>query len=413
MQQPPLPEDVFAPFADQPGSAWLDCVWRGRRWTVLLWDPSDVTMAPAGWTRWGRSAARTTHDDRDLPFVAGVAGYLGYAAGNDLDPLQARPSQREPDVFLGRYDGALLFDHTAQRWTATGGRQLPRHAPAPRAAPSPASPVSTWSQRGYERAVVEAIAAIEAGEVYQINLTRAVHAATPAPAWSAFRRLQAHARAPYLAWLCPTAATRVLSSSPELFLALDGDALWSAPIKGTRPRGSSAAEDHDLAHALTVDPKERAELAMIVDLVRNDLGRVAVPGSVQVRARAIAPLPNVFHASQEVHARLSPGRDVWDALAAASPPGSVTGCPKIRATAWIDRLEPEPRGAYCGSIGFVSDHGPAVWSVAIRTAVYHDDGARWQVGSGIVADSDPTAEWHETVAKGRLLARAIAGLDDT
>lgn len=379
---------------------------------MLLWDPIDVTTTAAGWTRWGRRAARPTEADRELPFVSGVAGYLGYAAGNDLDPLHTRPSHREPDVFLGRYDGALLFDHANRRWTATGDRVVPPKLAAPSIAPSPTSATSSWSQQGYERAVVEAIDAIRAGEVYQLNLTRAVHAAAPAPAWSAFRRLQEHARAPYLAWLCPTASVRVLSSSPELFLVLDGDELRSAPIKGTRPRGTSDAEDQALSAALQHDPKERAELAMIVDLVRNDLGRVAVPGSVQVSARTIAPLPNVFHASQEVRARLSPGRDVWDALAAASPPGSVTGCPKIRATAWIDRLEPEPRGAYCGSIGFVSDHGPAVWSVAIRTAVYDGHQARWQVGSGIVADSNPASEWQETVAKGRLLARAIAGRDD-
>ncbi len=146
---------------------------------------------------------------------------------------------------------------------------------------------------------------------------------------------------------------------------------------------------------------------MIVDLVRNDLGRVAAPGTVRASPRRIEPLANVHHAWQEVSARLEPGRDAWDALAACFPPGSVTGAPKVRACQRIRQLEDGPRGVYCGAIGYVGRDGSARWSVAIRTAVFDGDRARYHVGGGVVAASDPADEWWETVAKGRQLARAF------
>jgi para-aminobenzoate synthetase component 1 len=154
-------------------------------------------------------------------------------------------------------------------------------------------------------------------------------------------------------------------------------------------------------------PKERAELAMIVDLVRNDLGRISVPGAIRVEPRVIRSHANVHHASQRVHARLKPGIDSWDGLAALFPPGSVTGAPKVSASRKIAELETEPRGVYCGAVGYCSG-ARARWSVAIRTAVWDGDSVRWHVGGGIVAGSDPEAEWEETVAKGLALA-VLAG----
>jgi para-aminobenzoate synthetase component 1 len=231
-----------------------------------------------------------------------------------------------------------------------------------------------------------------------------------ASTWQAWQRLRALADARYAAWLRPNDAWTVLSSSPELFLAHDARRVSTRPIKGTRARADSPAADARARDALTSSPKEIAELTMIVDLMRNDLGRVATAGTVRWGPREIEALPNVFHASQLVEAELRDGLDVWDALAATFPPGSVTGCPKFSATAKIAELEPEARGVYCGAIGFVADHGPACWSVAIRTAVVGGGGLRWHVGGGIVSDSDPTAEWEETVDKGRLLATALAGV---
>jgi para-aminobenzoate synthetase component 1 len=250
---------------------------------------------------------------------------------------------------------------------------------------------------------------IHQGDCYQVNLTRAVHVDGIPEPWSVWLRLRAAAGAAYGAYLRPTPTLAVLSSSPELLLAVDGREAWSEPIKGTRPRGATPEADAAQRVALTRSEKDQAELVMIVDLVRNDLGRVAAPGAVRWEPRRIDAHPNVLHASQRVRATLAAGRDGWDALAALSPAGSVTGCPKRRAMQRIAELEPEPRGVYCGSVGFASDHGAARWNVAIRTAVWHDGRARWHVGGGIVADSDPAEEWQETVDKERLLRAAFLG----
>ncbi|MEQ1501479.1 MAG: chorismate-binding protein, partial [Myxococcota bacterium] len=183
----------------------------------------------------------------------------------------------------------------------------------------------------------------------------------------------------------------------------------STPIKGTRRRGASLADDARLRSELRDAAKDRAELVMIVDLVRNDLGRVAVVGSVVAGDRVITAHPTVFHAAWPVRAELLPGRDAWDALAATFPPGSVTGAPKVRACQRIAALEPHPRGVYCGAIGYAADGGDARFSVAIRTGVFDGPDARYHVGGGIVVDSDPAAEWDETVAKELALRRALVG----
>jgi para-aminobenzoate synthetase component 1 len=201
----------------------------------------------------------------------------------------------------------------------------------------------------------------------------------------------------------------VLSASPELFLAVHAREVRSDPIKGTRRRDPDPAADAALAAELLHSRKEGAELAMIVDLVRNDLHRVAVPGTVAVGPRRLTAHPTVHHAAQEVRATLAPGRDGWDAMAAAFPPGSVTGAPKVRACTRIAELEAAPRGVYCGAIGYAADGGDLCFNVAIRTAVWHAGAARYHVGGGIVADSDPTAEWWETVHKGAALGLALAG----
>jgi para-aminobenzoate synthetase component 1 len=241
-----------------------------------------------------------------------------------------------------------------------------------------------------------------------VNLTRPVHVESVDDPWQAYRRLRRASSAHFGAFLRLDQDLAILSNSPELFLEVRGRQVASMPIKGTRPRGDTAEHDAELSEELLRSPKDRAELAMIVDLVRNDLGRVSIPGTVRCAERSLSALANVHHAAQRVEAILDPAIDLWDALVATFPPGSVTGAPKVRATHRIAQLEPSGRGVYCGAIGYASG-GRSDWSVAIRTAVWHTGKARYHVGGGVVAASEPAAEWAETEAKGTALLLALAG----
>jgi para-aminobenzoate synthetase component 1 len=423
----PDPVDVAASLSDAAGFIWLDAGDEpgAGPWSVLLWAPHATLTDPAGWPAAARRLHRPTplhaavRPPDPLPFTAGVAGLVGYGAGDAVEAVAAAPGAGpEPDVWLAAYDGALLHHRPTSTWWAVGPPAR-RHAaralleaaePAPAAPPAP--PARAWSgtpRPAWEAAATAALDAIAAGEVYQLNLTRAVHVHGVDGAWPTYLRLRSAPRPARGAYLRLPGGVAVLSNSPERLLEVDGGVARTFPIKGTRPRGRSEAEDRALAEELMHSAKELAELTMIVDLCRNDLGRVAAPGTVRVGPRTLTLHANVLHTTQEVAADLAAGVDAWDALAATFPPASVTGAPKISATRHIARLETEPRGAYCGAIGFVSDHGVARWSVAIRTAVVAGDLARYHVGSGLVADSDPAAEWDETVAKGTRLAAALHG----
>lgn len=382
---------------------------------MLAWDPTEVVREAADWVEAGRARTRVVSGHEGLPFVGGCLGYVGYGAGHAVAPVPRSAPTWEPEVWLGRYDGALLFHGPTRTWvaagTATFRADAARRVTTATALPPPGAPTGLalpgWSRAAYEDAVRRTQELIRDGDVYQLNVTRVAHARGVGSAFDAMRRLRTTSRPERGAWLVLDDGVCVASNSPERLLDVDGRLATTTPIKGTRPRDPDPDKDAAAARELMSSAKERAELTMIVDLCRNDLGRVAVPGSVTVGVRTPTAHTNVHHASQAVRATLLPGVDAWDALAAVFPPGSVTGAPKIRACTRIAELEPEPRGVYCGAIGFVSDHGRASWSVAIRTAVFRGDEARWHIGSGIVADSDPSAEWEETVAKGTLLAAAI------
>ncbi len=417
----PDPESVFHLLRDRPGAAWLDAVRETRGWSILAWDPVAVISEGADWPAAGR-ALRRPRAASDAPFASGVLGYVGYGAGHRVEAVPAEAPSPEPEVWLARYEGALCYRHADGAWTVSGppafraeaeallaaARPLP---PPPRAAPPRAR--HTVDPARFRDAVRRIRELIADGDCYQVNLTRAVHVEGVTDVWSAYRRLRAGSSAPHAAWIRLDPSLVVLSNSPELLLEVRGDAARSRPIKGTRPRHPDPEVDRALAAALEVSEKDRAELAMIVDLVRNDLGRVAVPGSVHAGPRTLTLHANVHHAGVDVTATLEPGRDAWDALAALFPPGSVTGAPKVRACQRIATLEHAPRGVYCGAIGFVDDSGDAGFSVAIRTAVARGDAVRYHVGGGIVADSDPDDEWWETVHKGRALDAALCGAPDT
>ncbi len=273
---------------------------------------------------------------------------------------------------------------------------------------SPLTPA--WDAAGHRERVARIHELIAAGDIYQANLTLPMRGRL-APGQhrdlALFLALSAISPAPYAAFLRSGGRT-VVSHSPEGFLSCAQMRIVSEPIKGTRRR-IPGAEIQTCAELLA-SAKDRAELAMIVDLVRNDLGRVAVAGSVRVvDAARVMDLPYVHHLVARVDARLRPGLTVADVLAAAFPAGSITGAPKLRAMQVISDLEAGPRGPYCGAFGWLGDSGDAELAVAIRTLVVNGDDVRLDAGGGIVADSDPAAEWEEVRAKAGAMAAALEG----
>jgi para-aminobenzoate synthetase component 1 len=252
-------------------------------------------------------------------------------------------------------------------------------------------------------------ASIAAGEIYQANLTRRLESRFRGDPWPLYRRLRTGDPALFAAYLdlgaSPvTGASRaIVSASPEPFLSLTPEGVVASdPIKGTRPRGRDRAEDRGLARALLASSKDRAENVMIVDVLRNDLGRVCTPGTVRVpRLCRLERTAAVQHLVSTVTGRLAPGRDAFDLLAAAFPGGSITGAPKIRAMQLLEGLEPVRRGPYTGAAGWIGADGAMQTSILIRTFVADGERLSLHVGGGITWGSDPAAEWDETVAKAR------------
>jgi para-aminobenzoate synthetase component 1 len=360
------------------------------------------------------------------PFPAGWAGYFGYDLRHWVERLTRGPDDLGlPDCVLGFYDSVLTCNHRtgqalATAWGAGAGARA-RWEPilrwaAPLPDPPPPAPVPpgrvgrTFTPAGY-RAVVEAVKAhIVAGDIYQANLSQRFAVPTADDPWTLYRRLRAANPAPFAAYL-PCGEATLVSASPERFLQVTGQRVVTRPIKGTRPRGATPEADRRLAAELRASPKDQAENVMIVDLLRNDLGRVCATGSVRVpELLALESYATVHHLVSTVVGELAPGRDRVDLLRACWPGGSITGAPKIRAMNIINRLEPVTRGPYCGSIGYLSLSGHLDTSIVIRTALVQAGQAYVWAGGGLVADSDPAAEYAETLDKAAALLRAL-GVD--
>jgi para-aminobenzoate synthetase component 1 len=240
---------------------------------------------------------------------------------------------------------------------------------------------------------------LHAGDCYQVNLAQRFAAPAQGDPWHAYRRLRRANPAPFGAYLAFDDCC-ILCGSPERFLQIRNDRVETKPIKGTRPRGRDPDEDRTLAEALRLSPKDRAENLMIVDLLRNDLGKVCAIGSVHVpRLFEIERYAHVHHLVSTVRGRLAAGRSALDLLRACFPGGSVTGAPKLRAMQIIEELEPHRRGVYCGSIGYIGVDGAMDTNIVIRTLVHSAGVARLWAGGGIVVDSDPEAEYRETLDK--------------
>ena len=353
---------------------------------VVATDPGDV---PAALDRVRGARARGLH----------AAGFLAYEAGLAFAAL---PADTAP---AGPTDTPLLWFGLFERWDRVDPATF---------LPDPAgawigAPVPQVERAVYEEQVRAVLALIAAGDLYQANLSFQTTLAVAGDALAIHARLRSRARAGYGA-VVATGDTAIVSLSPEMFFELTGDRLTCRPMKGTAPRGGTAVVDGYFARTLAADAKQRAENLMIVDLMRNDLSRVAVPGSVAVPALfAVETYPTVHQLTSTVTATLAPGRDAIDVLAAAFPCGSITGAPKRRAMQAIAAIEARPRGIYTGSIGRIDANGDAAFNVAIRTLAIRGDTATLALGAGIVADSDPAAEWAECLAKGGFVGDGAQG----
>lgn len=443
------PADAADGFRDLPGLALLESARPGRagRWSFLVAEPVAVLegSAPGEDPFAEARAALARLDATPLlpgvpPFAGGLVGHLGYDLGRRLERLSARAldDQNLPDLRLGLHAWAIAWDgRDGRAWLAgravdgdiagleralAGARVRAEAAVRVPLRGEPAFPElvfrsevdrATWTTR------VETVrAAIASGELYQANLTRRLVAPFDGEPWSVFRRLRAGEPAAFTAFVdlgraSPHGPRRaVISASPEPFLALDADGrVRTDPIKGTRPRGRTRAEDRALAGELLASGKDRAENTMIADVLRNDLGRVCRPGSVRVpRLGRLERTPSVQHLVSTVTGRLAPDRDAFDLLAATFPGGSITGAPKIRAMELIESLEPVRRGPYCGAALWLDAGGAMGSSILIRTFVADGRRLTLHVGGGITWRSDPAAEWEETRTKARGPLRAIGAL---
>jgi aminodeoxychorismate synthase component I len=326
-----------------------------------------------------------------------AAGFLGFEAGCALEPrlagLYRPPVDGLPLAWFGLFREALPLDAAALTGLLAGEASVRRWTPQ-------------ITPARHAAAVGRIKRLIEAGDIYQANLTFPCAVELGGDPLALYGRLRPAQQAPFGA-VVGTGAAYALSFSPELFFQLKAGALTARPMKGTAARdpGAGTAQDDDAARALANDPKNRAENLMIVDLLRNDLSKIAQAGSVAVPLLfQVETYPTVHQMTSTIAARLAPGLDALDVLAAMFPCGSVTGAPKIRALEVIAALEPAPRGLYTGAIGVLSPDGDAAFNVAIRTLVVGPDGAATlALGSGIVADSTADAEWEECLAKGRFL----------
>lgn len=397
---------------------------------VLRVGGQTVAEHTSAWALW-----RQVH--RDLPRLdrgpgsigLGWIGYAGFESARHLERLPARaiPPLGLPVFRWALVDAGVLIDHHAGRaWSLAepdllaglsglGGRreETPTAAsPSPSEAPEPTLR-PYMDQVAYEAMIARTLEYIAAGDIYQANLAQCFEVRGVNDPLAAYLRLRALNRPRFGAFF-RWGDQAVLSSSPELMLQLDGAAARTAPIKGTRPRNGDPTTDESAAQELLASAKERAELTMIVDLHRNDLGRVCQPGTVRVVApRRLEHHPTVLHTVADVVGQLRPEHDAITTLAASFPAGSISGVPKIRALEIIDALEPVGRGVYTGAIGHVGLDGRATLSVAIRIAQWQGGTAAIHVGGGIVADSTPTAEYAETLAKGAALFSALAGVETT
>lgn len=427
---------LFAHIAQQHWAVFLDSgrpFSKAGRYDILTADPF-LTLETRGATTEIRNAdsVQVFSDDPfrllqarladyqparcELPFAGGAVGYFAYDLGRRLEklPTMARDAEQVPEMAVGIYDWAVVLDHADQRaWLVGQGfdkrtrerwqelcAMFSRPVTADKGDFHLTSPVvSNMDQAAYAQAFSRVQDYIRAGDCYQVNLAQRFAACAEGDPWVAYRLLRESSPAPFATYL-NTPQARVLSNSPERFLRVIDGCVETRPIKGTRPRAANPEQDRTNAEELCASLKDRAENLMIVDLLRNDIGKNCVTGSVKVeKLFELESFANVHHLVSTIGGCLAPGRDALDLLRGCFPGGSITGAPKLRAMQIIEELEPNRRGIYCGAIGYIGFDGNMDTSIAIRTAIHSHGEIRFWAGGGIVADSEVAKEYDETLDK--------------
>lgn len=430
--QPDAVQRYFAPLADEPWAMLLHSGFADHphnRFDILVAQPRATLVTRGPQTACTIEGVTSEHLDdplfllqqtldscgltpnahADLPFLGGALGLFGYDLGRHFEkiPQRAQASINTPDMAVGIYDWALIADNKLQRLTLLSWGDISvRLAWLESLTVLPREPfrlTSGWrsnmTREQYGRNFRQVQEYLLSGDCYQVNLAQRFSAAYAGSEWEAFQKLNESNRAPFSAFVrLPESA--ILSLSPERFILLEGKKIQTRPIKGTLPRLACPQEDAKQAERLASSPKDRAENLMIVDLLRNDIGRVAVPGSVRVpELFVVEPFPAVHHLVSTITADLPETLRATDLLRACFPGGSITGAPKVRAMEIIEELEPQRRNAWCGSVGYISFCGNMDTSITIRTLTAEDGRLYCSAGGGIVADSTEDSEYQETFDK--------------
>lgn len=437
-----LPDEAFARLRQAPGVAWLDSgsgTGSQQRVSILAAFPHVSLRAWGRTIEWRTKAGIERFAGNSLTYLSlalrapegfpalcgGAIGHFSYEFGRRLQgqPDEQGRAARWPDFHFNIYAAIYVFDHATGQAelraldNAAGAEALANltdalsrpTADAPDGFSAGPDFTANRSRENYLAAVESIREAIAAGDIYQANLAQFFSTPFRGSPAALFTRLREQNPAPFGAYL-DQGDRQILSSSPELFLRTKGDQIVTRPIKGTRPRGADEAEDAMRRDALLASPKERAELLMIVDMERNDLGRIAEFGSVRVNELyRLESYATVHHLVGEVEARLRPGVTLQELLRATFPGGSITGAPKLRAMEIIAREEPSPRDVFCGAIGWLDFNGDLTLNIAIRTITCQEGRADFGVGAGIVWDSDPAAEYDETLHKAKALFASLRG----
>ncbi|MBI2081985.1 MAG: aminodeoxychorismate synthase component I [Deltaproteobacteria bacterium] len=417
-----------------------------NRWTIAGWNPTLIlssTSEPNLLERLRKELIKETSERayRDtplLPFQGGWIGYIGYEFYRFLgEKIPSRKSDLIPEGLFGYYEKFYAYDHEKKKaYRAPKDQELPSwflrksqhhssHVPlvqgfpaghdsslmvATSSKPSGKAPdlFSNFSKKAYLRTIDKIKNYITAGDCYQVNLSQRFSCAVKESPYDIYQRLKQISPAPYSAFL-NLGDTQIISSSPESFLQVKNKEVTTRPIKGTRPRGKTVADDARLKEELTISTKDRAELLMITDLLRNDLGKVCEKGSIHVPSLCeVESFAQVHHLVSTIQGTLKEDTDVIDLLKATFPGGSITGAPKIRAMEIIHELETVPRNVYTGAIGFISLNGHAEFNIAIRTMVIKEGQAYFWGGGGIVSDSSPEEEYLETTVKVEGLVSSVS-----
>ena len=411
----------YAVLADLPWAVWLDSGGMARYDLLTAAPPrtvvfreKDVCDDPFALLR--AELGEAVEPIADVPFAGGVLGYWSYDLARRLVtlPKVAKNAEQLPDMAVGIYDWALVIDHylrtaslvSHQRFTETTKLlpQILQRLQSKQELPEDTFRVqgnitSNFTADSYAHAFDQVQNYLQAGDCYQINLAQRFSAQAEGDALSAYLKLRQFSPAPYSVFL-NLPQTQILCASPERFLSVKNGTIETKPIKGTRPRSSDVQQDQQLADELRQHPKDRAENLMIVDLLRSDLGKNCVAGSVRSpKLFEVESYANVHHLVSTVTGQLAAGYDALDVLRDCFPGGSITGAPKQRAMQIIEQLEPNRRGVYCGAIGYIGFDGNMDTNIVIRTLVYSDGEIRCWAGGGIVADSISADEYQETFDK--------------